>query len=433
MGSGQDWRPTNWMTPYPEPLDAAAYYGVLGDLVQQLAPQTEADPVGVLASAIAACGNVLGTRVWAEVGGKRHHARLNVLLVGPTASRKGTAQAVVTAVHEIAAPVWRFGRVKAGLSSGEGLIAHVRDETRTQEPVRDKQKVITHYQEVVTDPGVSDKRLLVVEEEFGRTLRVLARDGNTLSPVLRDAWDGNPLSVLTKSPVQATESHISVAGHITPTELRELLRTGDMANGLANRFLFFAVRRAQILPRGGALDRPILEHVSKLLSGIYDDAAEHDGIRQYDEAAYRLWEQVYPELSRDRDGLAGAITSRPEAQVLRLALLYAALDCASTIRVEHLRAALAVWRFCEDTAYCLFGTSTGDPVMDAILAALQVRPRTQTELSNLFNRNVANLEDVLELMEERRLIRRETIATGGRPRTIWHLVREEPAGEGDAR
>lgn len=430
MAGVYGWQPTNWMTPYPEPLDEAAYHGVVGEFVRRLAPQTEADPVGILACTLAACGNVLGTARWAEASGKRHHPRLNILLIGPTASRKGTAQAVVDAVHEYAAPGWLRGRVKTGLSTGEGLIGFVRDETRTQEAIRDKAKLVVGYQEVVTDPGVADKRLLVVEEEFGRTLRVLSRDGNTLSPILRAAWDGNPLSVMTKQPVNATENHISIVGHITPKELRELLRDGDVANGLANRFLFFAVRRAQILPRARSLDRATLEYLGNLLGGIYQDADGHHGWREYDDEAYDLWEQVYPEVSRDREGLAGAATSRAEAQVLRLALLYALLDTSPAIRVPHLRAALAVWRYCEDTAYCLFGASTGDPVMDTILVALQARGLSQTELSNRFSRHVANLEETLELLEERGAIRRETIATGGRPRTVWHLVRPgEPTPE----
>lgn len=418
------WQPVDWITPYPEPLNDAAYHGILGELVRRLAPQTEADPVAILACALAATGNVLGRGRWAEVGGKLHHARLNVLLVGPTASRKGTAQSVVNAVHGVAAPGWVRGRVVSGLSSGEGLIAQVRDEQKGQEPIKEKGRIVG-YQEVVTDPGVADKRLLVVEEEFGRTLRVLARDGNTLSPVLRDAWDGNPLTVMTKHPTHATDSHISVAGHITPDELRALLRAGDAANGLVNRWLIFAVRRTRHLPRGGALDRADVEYLGNYLGGIYEESADHHGRREYDRDAYALWEQVYPELSRDREGLAGAATSRAEAQVLRLALLYALLDAAPAIQLPHLRAALAVWRYCEDTTFCLFGAATGDPVIDTILAALQRGPLSQTEISNRFGRNVAALDDTLELMEERALIRRETQQTGGRPRTLWHLVQPE--------
>ena len=36
---------------------------------------------------------------------------------------------------------------------------------------------------VTTDPGVSDKRLLVIEEEFADTLKVIGRETNTFSLV----------------------------------------------------------------------------------------------------------------------------------------------------------------------------------------------------------------------------------------------------------
>ena len=70
----------------------------------------------------------------------------------------------------------------------------------------------------VLDEGVSDKRLLVTETEFSGALKVMMWDGNTLSPVLRDAWDGKPvLGTLTKaSPTRATNAHVSVIGHSTP-------------------------------------------------------------------------------------------------------------------------------------------------------------------------------------------------------------------------
>ena len=58
----------------------------------------------------------------------------------------------------------------SGLSSGEGLIAQVRD------PVGDDD----------TD-APADRRRLVLEQEFAQVLKVLAREGNTLSPVVRQS------------------------------------------------------------------------------------------------------------------------------------------------------------------------------------------------------------------------------------------------------
>lgn len=427
--SGQ-YTPVAWMAPYPDAPDAAAYHGPLGELVRQLEGQTEADPVGILASAIVATGNAIGTQVATEVSGRVHHARIFALLIGPTAARKGTAQGVADTVLERALPVWSKTRRASGLSSGEGLIRAVRDETTATEQIRDPKtrKITGETQTIVTDAGVDDKRLLVVEEEFARALRSMAREGNTLSEVLRAAWDGKALSTLTREAQRATGAHISLAGHITPVELRQFLRSIDLANGLMNRFLLFAVRRSRLLPRATRLDPATIAYLADLFRGIFaeiKDAADgfDDGYRlDFDEPAWGIWERVYPLLSRQREGVLGGVLSRAESQVRRLALLYAALDLATSIGVPHLEAALAVWRYCEQTATGLFGTGTGDTVMDTILGALAEKPRTQTEISNLFGRNIPDLVDTLELMEDRGLIKRELVKTGGRPRTLWSLV-----------
>ena len=79
------------------------------------------------------------------------------------------------------------------------------------------------YKTVVIDDGVLDKRLFVIESEFANVLKVMAREGNTLSPVLRRAWDTGDLRTLTKnSPARATGAHISIIGHITRQENRAI-------------------------------------------------------------------------------------------------------------------------------------------------------------------------------------------------------------------
>src|SRR5437660_7321035 len=95
---------------------------------------------------------------------------------------------------------------------------------------------------------------MVIESEFSGALRVMQREGNILSRVLRDAWDRGDLATMTKnSPARATGAGISIVGHITAAELRECLDRTDMANGFANRFLFACVRRSKLLPFGGNL------------------------------------------------------------------------------------------------------------------------------------------------------------------------------------
>jgi hypothetical protein len=103
--------------------------------------------------------------------------------------------------------------------------------------------------------GVQDKRLFAVEPEFAGLLQVMERQGNTISRVVRDAWDRGNLAAMTKnSPAKATGAHVSILGHITVDELRRSLTTTECANGFANRFIYICAKRGRLLPFGGRLD-----------------------------------------------------------------------------------------------------------------------------------------------------------------------------------
>ncbi len=90
-----------------------------------------------------------------------------------------------------------------------------------------------------------------------------------------------------------------------------------------------------------------------------------------DRDAGALWHRVYRQLSTGRPGLLGSLTARAEAQVMRLACLYALGDGSKVVQASHLRAALEVWRFCFNSAAYIFGDSLGDRQADVLLAALK--------------------------------------------------------------
>ena len=246
---GQDAADLGW----PEPPDKEAFYGLAGDFVRTIEPHSEADPVGLLGSFLVAFGNLVGRRAHAVAERDRHHTNLFVALVGETSkARKGSSWGQVRFGFETMDPEWSE-RILSGLSTGEGLIWQVRDAVERDEPLRVKGKV-TGRQQVMVDAGIEDKRLLVVESELASALKVISREGNTLSAVIRDAWDRGELRTLTKnSPARATGAHISILAHITREELRRYLQATEAANGFANRFLWLCVRRSKVLPEGGRL------------------------------------------------------------------------------------------------------------------------------------------------------------------------------------
>ena len=118
-----------------------------------------------------------------------------------------------------------------------------------------------------------------------------------------------------------------------------LLDATESANGFANRFLWVCVRRSKCLPEGGNIHTvDFSEMVRKLTEAV--EYGREDRLIRLDNDARQVWHAVYAELSAGRTGLLGAVTTRAEAQVMRLAMIYALLDQSPWIRVEHLRAAL---------------------------------------------------------------------------------------------
>ena len=189
---------------WPAPMRAAAFRGLAGDLVRAIAPHTEADPAAVLILFLAAFGNMAGASAHFVAEARQHPLRIWPVLVGETAKgRKGSAWSSLRYLLEQADPQWCADCTTSGLSSGEGLIWRVRD------PITR----VKGGETISEDKGVTDKRLFASEEEFSAVLKVARREGNTISDLLRRAWDHGNLATLTKnSPACATGAHITVAG-----------------------------------------------------------------------------------------------------------------------------------------------------------------------------------------------------------------------------
>jgi hypothetical protein len=406
---------------WPAPMAQEAFHGPLGEAAQEIAPHTEADPHALLLQLLAFFGNKIGRGPYYPVRRTKHATNLYVVLGGATSrARKGTSEGEVRGLFSDVDPLdpWVRNCIQNGLSSGEGVIHAVRDERWGKDKKGNPELV---------DEGVTDKRLLVIESEFASVLMVMRREGNTLSPVLRGAWDHGNLQTITKqAPEKATNALVSIIGHVTMDELRSLVDRIAISNGLLNRFLFAVVRRSGVLPFGGDVDEAEIARISEQLSEAITAARLLDAVTMDAEAA-RLWEDGYDELTADHPGLFGSLIARSEAHVVRLALLYALADQAREIRLEHLRAALAVWKYSEASARVLFGELTGDPLADSILVFLRgagAAGMTRTELYNAMGRNTPSsriqiaLRFLLKLGRVRRTVQITPGRTGKAPE-IW--------------
>jgi len=406
--------PPQWPTLHDD-----ARHGLAGEIIGIIEPESEADPVAVLVQLLAAFGNAAGRGPHTIADGSRHGCNSFSCLVGNTSrGRKGTAWGRVKQVMAVADSDWLTHRAKSGLCSGEGLIHHVRDPiTKT-----DKSGKI-----IVDDEGVTDKRLFITETEFGQVLRLFKRENNTLPTTLRTAWDGGNLASLQRnSSLYASDTHISVVGHVTQPELVRLLSDVEIFSGTGNRFLWALVKRSKVLPHGGsALDLS----PQGIQLGAALVASRSVGRMKRDAAADRLWERFYFESAdADAPGLAGAIIARAEAQVLRLSMIYALIDGASIIDEQHLAAAIAVWRYCAESAAIIFGKVAIDPLKQKVLELLQAAPHgmTRTDLHAATGRNckAAELLRVLADLRDAGKAVADTDPTGqrGRPSERWQAV-----------
>jgi hypothetical protein len=169
---------TNLILPAPSSTGnlGSAFYGLPGRVVEAIEPHSEADPYGLLLTFLVGFGAAVGRSPHAFVEASRHPARLYVVLVGPTSKgRKGTSWSQVKRILEVADPEFMLNRSMGGFASAEALV------------------------DVCADG--SDERLLIFEAEWARLLAVGRREGSTLSPLLRDAWDTDRLATRARSGV----------------------------------------------------------------------------------------------------------------------------------------------------------------------------------------------------------------------------------------
>lgn len=416
----------NHASPWPANLTKEAFYGLAGEIVELIAPQSESDPAALLSQFLVVFGNAVGRNPHSIVEADRHGVNTFLLIVGKTGKgRKGTSLGHILRLFREADPNWFAYNIKSGLSSGEGLIYSVRDAIEIDNSSGERGNSTRKGNN--PDAGIADKRLLLRESEFAGLLKTMSREGNTVSPVVRLAWDCGNLQIVNKnSPIRASDAHISIIGHITGDELKRHLKETEIANGFLNRFLLIGSQRSKLLPEGGAIPSADFSRLAARLKECLTKAAAI-GLMARSEEARELWHIEYERLSADRPGLFGAAISRAEAHVQRLSCIYALLDCSFVIEVPHLRAALAVWEYAENSAAFLFGRVLGDPIADELLRFIRETPNgvSLTAIRDHFARhNSKDIHNRLNLFSEQgKILCDPGQPTSGRPAVIWRATK----------
>lgn len=396
------------------------------DVAVTASTDSEADPMAVYISFLAAAATMLGRHKYLQIGESRHYPRLFVALVGASSrARKGTSFKPVQRVIRRAEEIYNQRHLmnpktlfmaEGGLSSAEGLIFQVRDESEETKGA----------DSVPVWDGVEDKRLLVIEEEFANALQMCKREGNTLSPVLRRAWDGGDLAPMTKNnKLKATSPHINILAHITQFELKCLMSQSDIHNGLSNRFLWACVRRTKKLAFPKPMPSQLVDRYAGNLADALERAETGEPEVKLSAEAREYWGVEYHKVSSDKHGVIGSITSRAEAQVMRLSLLFCLLDGTTEIEKAQIEAAINLIEFCNKSVEFIFSTpaeSEDGSDADKLLIALGKCPMTQTQINKLFSGHRKRHELTSLLSELQSMNKIESQKEPNSKKVIWKLT-----------
>ncbi len=400
---------------------------LLRAMVDAACASSEAHPVAVAANFLSWFACAIGRGPFQRIGDACIHCRPFSLIVGKSGkARKGTSETTMREVFKRAdalqrernhnKDVLRF--FPGGMSTGEGLAWVIRDPRDAD----DKGKG--------GDEGVKDKRLVVIEPEFSNVLAQGKRDGNTLSPVVRNVFDGRDIEPMTKtSQTKASRPHIVIVGHITGFELREKSTENDAANGLLNRFLILYVYRPKLVPLPEPTPEAVLDGLAVRLADAIEYASRgnvhahntHE-VTMIPEAR-DLWRELYPQITRDRDGKGGNLLARSEMYARMLAMIFALMDLRSEIEPCDLTAALAWVDYWHQSVVYIFQCEEDEAELDPfsvdVLALVTARPGiTLSQIQENWNRKrtkpvKASLERLLSLAPP--LIRcQKDDTTGGR-------------------
>lgn len=399
--------------------------GRIREVIDLVEPETEADPVGVLAALLSQASCFLGDKLILDDGGRRTPVSLWTLLIGPTGKgRKGTAYGMAARVMDKAAPDFLSAHETSGASSGAGIInAFVRRRDGALEAMRECQEAGKEYDGL--HPG--DSRMLLVEEEYATVLKRGKRDA-TLQGVMRKAWDAQDLQNMVKDGGVIRSPHFVIHGHITAKEFRDNLSSTDVAGGSYNRMLCVSVLRSKRLGKRHRIDEDAIRQAGSTLRHGLTEAARIGSIDFSDEAIDLFDDSLTEEIEEygADDETIQDFLPRAEANVGRVAALYAALDGRDEIEVADVRAAWNFVRYCLDSIADVMGAPEDDNV-SKVVRVLRQHPE------GLKSRELQRMTKVVGpelalIVEAHPNITVETISTGGRPAKVHRWV-EETADE----
>ena len=324
------------------PLPDEAFYGVLGEYVDLAAPTTEAADQFHVGAFLAVISAQAGRRFVHRYTDEELYCNLFVLLVGKSgSSRKDTA---INRALRVTSLPWSDGvlptppwHVSRDVSSGEGLISLLKDHPNT---------------------------LLRLSELTSMTSKSERKGSESLNDYLINAYDcAETLENNSKvNPVIAELPYLTAIAATQPGRMEGAFTTRAVQSGLGNRWLIVPGRAKSAMPnppgidqrRAAALWRRIVGNIQSVAPQARSDGRIVPTPISLDDACLPLWSEYYGvehELANDDDAdeTVSDMRQRLHVQVRKISMLLALTDGEITIRLPHLRAALAIvnWSWTE--------------------------------------------------------------------------------------
>jgi hypothetical protein len=409
------WQPGDTDPDLVPRLSEDAYYGVIGEYLDQLRGQSEAGLPAVGMSIITSIGTLIGRKAVVRVGPYVHGANLFALIIGESSiGAKGSAEDATDRFVNAIRPDFATRHAFSGFGSGEALVEAIADGA---EPPNEKCRMIS-------------------ESEFSALLRVSRRESSILSEIIRKGFDRKPIQHRTKKggAVTATDHHLSVLGSITPAELSICSTELDLENGWLNRFVLTHTEMTETLPFGGYVDhRKVVELAARVVAALDrldrpTVQTRQSGVVEYElregSPVGDLWDPWYRE-HRTGSGKprVAALTRRQHVQALRLMLIFAVLAEKPAFSVDMFRAATAWTDYSVASCARYFGGGhLGGPAGKLLAALRDAGPEGLTFVQqhavfgyNLLASTLANMRADLEGQQLAHTYKRPT---GGRSKTV---------------
>ncbi|WP_327294468.1 DUF3987 domain-containing protein [Streptomyces sp. NBC_01197] len=402
----------------------AMCYGPIGKAVKAVEPQTEADPIGVLASVLAMYSAALNGTVRLSDG--KPVAVWTVLAGRSSIGRKGTALKAARGILEPAIGGFLDSRTEGGISSGPSLT----------------QKLYEKEEDTAGTEGGLDGRVLIIDEEWSENLKRVRRCP-TFSTKLRACWDGTTIRHTTKQESMVVERPVlGFHTHITPGEWSKYVGAVDALGGSFNRLLPVVVERSKMLPWDHT---PVFPETPELREA-YDWARKTERTMTLNKEAGKRWDEIRAAIEDRISSMSESLScyvERSAEQVLRVAAVLTAAQMKISINRKAVDAAWAFVQYSMRSVEKLVRdaaqpTGSNKPIktlpemIREILNRYQGADCTSTlMLRSLGSRaTAATLKLAVESMNDVECVKAESeTGRGRRPVVYRYVVQEETATE----